>query len=302
MLQRIIIDDAVRALRPDFAVLLMTAEGLVNGPVRRRDGPHRRAGGPPHPTSRHGARRTARFGVNPGAPGRPWTPCSAAPNSPAINRVVDAYNADQRPPRPADRRRGPRRVRRAGPAGARRWATSRSTRVKDGEAVVEHPEPGEVVWRDDAGVTCRRWNWRQCTRTHITERTKNALFILERLEPYPPARLTAAGDDLAGCCAPSPAGVVIETRLVAAVIITFALASAVVFGAGDFCGGARLAARRLHWRCCWSACRPALVLLLISRWRAAASAAGRARAGASPPASRAALACWSSTVRWPRGR
>jgi DNA/RNA-binding domain of Phe-tRNA-synthetase-like protein len=33
---------------------------------------------------------------------------------------------------------------------------------------MEHPEPGEVIWRDDDGVTCRCWNWRQCVRTRIT--------------------------------------------------------------------------------------------------------------------------------------
>ena len=31
------------------------------------------------------------------------------------------------------------------------------------------PRPGEVVWRDDVGVTCRRWNWRQGTRTRLTD-------------------------------------------------------------------------------------------------------------------------------------
>ena len=36
-----------------------------------------------------------------------------------------------------------------------------------GEPVTEHPEPGEVVWLDANGVTCRRWNWRQCTRTAL---------------------------------------------------------------------------------------------------------------------------------------
>ncbi|GAA1625172.1 hypothetical protein [Leucobacter chromiireducens] len=35
----------------------------------------------------------------------------------------------------------------------------------NGELATAHPESGEVVWRDDAGVTCRRWNWRQGHRT-----------------------------------------------------------------------------------------------------------------------------------------
>ena len=40
--------------------------------------------------------------------------------------------------------------------------------VADGVVVTEHPDPGEVVWCDDAGVTCRRWNWRQARRTQLT--------------------------------------------------------------------------------------------------------------------------------------
>ena len=53
----------------------------------------------------------------------------------------------------------------------------------DGEPVIEHPEVGEVVWCDDAGVTCRRWNWRQGRRTKLTPDTTSALFILDALAP-----------------------------------------------------------------------------------------------------------------------
>ena len=42
---------------------------------------------------------------------------------------------------------------------------------------------GEVVWADAAGVTCRRWNWRQGRRTRLTEKSRNAYFILEALCP-----------------------------------------------------------------------------------------------------------------------
>jgi DNA/RNA-binding domain of Phe-tRNA-synthetase-like protein len=33
--------------------------------------------------------------------------------------------------------------------------------LKEGQPMVEYPDAGEVIWRDDIGVTCRRWNWRQ---------------------------------------------------------------------------------------------------------------------------------------------
>lgn len=49
---------------------------------------------------------------------------------------------------------------------------------------MEHPDAGEVVWCDDDGVTCRRWNWRQGTRTRLTEESVNALFLLEAMGPH----------------------------------------------------------------------------------------------------------------------
>jgi len=51
----------------------------------------------------------------------------------------------------------------------------------DGELVNQSPDEGEVVWRDGVGVTCRRWNWRQCDRTHLGIETKRAFFIIDAL-------------------------------------------------------------------------------------------------------------------------
>jgi DNA/RNA-binding domain of Phe-tRNA-synthetase-like protein len=53
--------------------------------------------------------------------------------------------------------------------------------VADGQPVVHTAAPGEVIWRDDLGVTCRRWNWRQCVRTRLTGTTTDALFIIDGL-------------------------------------------------------------------------------------------------------------------------
>jgi DNA/RNA-binding domain of Phe-tRNA-synthetase-like protein len=50
---------------------------------------------------------------------------------------------------------------------------------KQGEAIVENPEPDEIVWADTKGVTCRKWNWRQCTRTQLTQETKNIYFVID---------------------------------------------------------------------------------------------------------------------------
>src|SRR5699024_6883518 len=68
--------------------------------------------------------------------------------------------------------------------------------MANGAEVVVHPEAGEVIWRDDAGVTCRRWNWRQGRRTQLQEGTTTALFILDALGPMSDESLMAAADDL----------------------------------------------------------------------------------------------------------
>jgi DNA/RNA-binding domain of Phe-tRNA-synthetase-like protein len=68
--------------------------------------------------------------------------------------------------------------------------------TENGEAVITFPEPGEVVFADSAGVTCRRWNWRQCRRTALTPATRNAYFVLDSLAPFTLEELMAAGEKL----------------------------------------------------------------------------------------------------------
>ena len=53
-----------------------------------------------------------------------------------------------------------------------------------------------MIWRDERGVTCRRWNWRQCRRTALTEATENLWFVIDRLAPMPLDELIRAGDEL----------------------------------------------------------------------------------------------------------
>ena len=68
--------------------------------------------------------------------------------------------------------------------------------MESGAPVIDRALPGEVIWRDDQGVTCRRWNWRQCVRTRIGSQTHTALFLLEALGAMPDDALLAAGDEL----------------------------------------------------------------------------------------------------------
>ncbi|WP_275553833.1 B3/4 domain-containing protein [Mixta sp. Marseille-Q2659] len=68
--------------------------------------------------------------------------------------------------------------------------------VKAGEPAMEYPEVGEVIWRDDRGVTCRRWNWRQGVRTRLDSNAQQMWFILESLPAMPLSALEEAGDML----------------------------------------------------------------------------------------------------------
>ncbi|MFF5262587.1 B3/4 domain-containing protein [Actinomadura viridis] len=220
MLERIVIDKAVAELRPDVVVLAMTAHGLVNGlsDAVTTDWLAMAAKGAaqgaqdPHLDAWRDAYRA--FGAKPQRT-RPSVDAllRRADALPAINKVVDAYNAvsvEYVLPvggEDLDAYQGPARLVRA--TGEEPFDT-----VAGGAAAVEHPDAGEVVWRDDAGVTCRRWNWRQCTRTRITETTGNALFLLERLAPYPLDRLQEAAGDLAERLRAITPDVQIESRLI----------------------------------------------------------------------------------------
>jgi DNA/RNA-binding domain of Phe-tRNA-synthetase-like protein len=52
-----------------------------------------------------------------------------------------------------------------------------------GDLRLVRADDGEVVWRDDEGVTCRRWNWRQEPRTQLTDQTTRAFFVFDQLPP-----------------------------------------------------------------------------------------------------------------------
>lgn len=68
--------------------------------------------------------------------------------------------------------------------------------IKEGQPTQEAVDPGEVVWCDDIGVTCRKWNWRQGTRTRIDINTKKMWFILESLPEMPLECLEEAKEEL----------------------------------------------------------------------------------------------------------
>ncbi|WP_439892935.1 B3/B4 domain-containing protein (plasmid) [Ralstonia sp. 25C] len=158
-----------------------------------------------------------RFGAKPQR-----TPCSAEAlrkrvqrdgNLPTIDPIVDVYNAIS--------------IQYAVPVGGENLAayvggprltiadgTELFDTMKDGVPASESPEAGEVIWRDDKGVTCRRWNWRQGVRTRLGAEARQMWFILESLPAMPLDALHEAGDQLTELLQTMMPGAKIDRQLV----------------------------------------------------------------------------------------
>ena len=202
------VTDEVLARHPTYTAVVVLAGGVRNGPsdaaseARLRDAEASAAvlGEPlaAHPHLAAWREAFAAHGIK-----AKRHPCSAEAlvrrarepgGLPRINRLVDLYNAIS--------------VRHVIPLGGEdsdalhgvnvlRLATGEeASDVRGGSGTAEPAAPGEPVWADDAGITCRRWSWRQGDRTRLTEATTRAQFLLEGLDPLPAADLDAAADDL----------------------------------------------------------------------------------------------------------
>ena len=203
------IDDAVLALQPDYRAVLLAVDGLVPAPgddasealLQQAESVSQQllSGQPvdqlPHIAAWREAYRA--FGAKPQRTRNSVEALTRRADTglPRINRLTDLYNAvsvlHQLPVGGEDLSRysgAPQLIRATG--------DEPFDTTTDGVAVIEHPDPGEVVWCDDAGVTCRRWNWRQARRTQLNENTTAALFIFDALEPLTDDELCAAADDL----------------------------------------------------------------------------------------------------------
>src|SRR5262245_39438784 len=196
------VNAAVWALRPDYVALSI----VVRGGRNEARAAHMRtvsanlprpAWAEPHLASWREAYKA--FGAKPQR-----TPCAAEAlwrrlqrdgTLGSINAIVDLYNAVS--------------VRYAVPVGGedlsayvgaprlvRAVGDEPFETTREGQPAIELVEPGEVVWRDDRGVTCRRWNWRQTTRTHVGVASTDLWFVLERLEPMPIDALLEAGESI----------------------------------------------------------------------------------------------------------
>ncbi|WP_327321904.1 phenylalanine--tRNA ligase beta subunit-related protein [Streptomyces sp. NBC_01210] len=206
------VSDEVLDLAPGFIHLAVEARGLVNGESNADssalldDAARRLAerldGRAPH-EDQHMVEWRAAYSAFGAKPSRTRNSAEALAKRaladgglPRINRLVDLYNAISVAHlipvggEDTDHIQGGMRLVRA--TGEEPFVT-----VAGGQETVEHPDAGEVVWCDDEGVTCRRWNWRQGVRTRLTEESVNALFLLEGMAPMTNGELEAAAAELA---------------------------------------------------------------------------------------------------------
>jgi DNA/RNA-binding domain of Phe-tRNA-synthetase-like protein len=204
------VDPAVHAKHSDYVAVVLVATGLANGPTDAGSdeqlaaaAAHLRATGltkaTEHPHIASWRTAFSSFGAKPSR-----YPSSAealisrvlkGQPLPRVNVLVDLYNAvSVRHVVPlggedADRLQGPLRLTIA--------TGDEPFDPRDGGVDVEHVAPGEIVWRDNLGVTCRRWNWRQGRRTRLTDDSTRAFFVFDRLAGLPIDALYRAADDLA---------------------------------------------------------------------------------------------------------
>ncbi len=226
------VDPAVFELRPDYRALLLVIDGLTSDTAGEGNGTvdglvsaaeahaHELLAGCPVDQLPHIAAWRAAYRAFGAKPQRTRNSLEALTRRaeqglPRVNALTDIYNAisvlHQIPLGGEDFHRyaGPARLIRA--TGAEPFDTT-----ANGDTVIEHPEPGEVVWCDTAGVTCRRWNWRQGRRTGLTDDTRTAFFVLDTLAPVTDAELHAAGDALAEALSSPGESVRVSRRLVTA--------------------------------------------------------------------------------------
>ena len=66
--------------------------------------------------------------------------------------------------------------------------------------VLEHPQPGEVIYYDTAtkDVFCRAWCWKNGNRSKLTPETTNAVINVDAMPPLPLAAAEQAAEEAAG--------------------------------------------------------------------------------------------------------
>lgn len=209
LLQAARVAPEIFALRPDYRALLMIVEGIPPGPsdasseamLQEAEQTVKKLSSEspvtefPHIASWREAYKG--FGAKPNKTRNSLEALTrrAEAGLPRVNRLTDIYNAisvkHQIPfgGEDLDKYDGAPFLIRA--AGTEPFQT-----FSGGEPQIELAAPGEPIWCDEAGITCRRWNWRQGPRTALTDETTRVLFIMDALNPLSNEDLARAADEL----------------------------------------------------------------------------------------------------------
>jgi DNA/RNA-binding domain of Phe-tRNA-synthetase-like protein len=222
----VLVSSEIGQAHPGYRAGFVVAEGVTNGPSddlggrelaaaeRRWSSELTRAADHPHIAAWR--RAFSGFGAKPSRfPSSAEALMSRAIRGaglPRVNRLVDLYNAVS--------------VKHAIPVGGedldalagpvRLFRAAGDEPFDAAPGAVEHPRPGEVVWADAAGVTCRRWNWRQGHRTRLTGSNTRAYFLFDALPPLGDDELRAAMDELAALLASACPDARLSTAIVRA--------------------------------------------------------------------------------------
>ena len=65
-----------------------------------------------------------------------------------------------------------------------------------GDSEAKVPKVGEVIYADENGAICRRFNWKEAERSKLTAITKRAVLVIEALPPVDEIKLQVALNDL----------------------------------------------------------------------------------------------------------
>ncbi len=221
------VDAAVFALRPDYRALLVAVDGIEPAPSTEASDKLLRAAEvhareillaqPPEQIPHVAAWREAyrSFGAKPQRTRNSLEALLRRVDAglPRVNQLTDTYNAvSVRHHVPLGGEDLDRYV--GAPHLIRATGDESFVTTADGEPFSDHPEAGEVVWCDDEGVTCRRWNWRQTTRTQLRDDTTAAIFALDALDPMTDDALCAAADDLLSHLADASPSLTSASRLI----------------------------------------------------------------------------------------
>lgn len=198
------VDPAIARLAPSHRGLVVYVDGVQNfgsddGSSSLLRAAEQRVSAAPrapelHPHMQAWAMVYRSFGARPKLYKNGCLALASRERVPRINGLVDIYNAVA--------------LTHMLPIGGEDWERLESPLLRtlargdevfignDAHGAPEHPHPGEPIWLDRAGVTTRRFNWRQARRTRITLETRAAFFVLDAVAPYTHAHLAAAADDL----------------------------------------------------------------------------------------------------------